>query len=181
MDIYELLNIALMLFLVVTAITIAVTRNLLAVSIMLGIFSLLMALMYLTLGAPDVAITEAAIGAGISTILVIASLLLTGAEEGESHHNRFISLGIILFTGAALIYATTGMPVFGDPNAITNNHLIPHYLETSGDEMGIPNIVTSILASYRGFDTLGETFVVFTAAMSILLLIGGKRDNEEKK
>ena len=55
------------------------------------------------------------------------------------------------------------MPAFGDPNAPVHTHVAPRYIGESGEEVGIPNIVTSVLASYRGFDTLGEVTVVFTA------------------
>ncbi|MCB2081608.1 MAG: DUF4040 domain-containing protein [Rickettsiales bacterium] len=171
MDAYTLINIVLLCFLIITAVAVAVIRNLLTATILLSVYSLLMAAMYLVLGAPDVAITEAAIGAGISTILLLAALLLTGEKEKASE-TPGSPLFVIAFTGIALIYATLGMPSFGDPSAVTNQHVAPYYLHASGEEIGIPNVVTSILASYRGFDTLGETFVVFTAAISVLLLIG---------
>jgi len=171
---YTAINIAVLTFLVLTSISVALVKNLLTATIMLSIYSLMMAVMYLVLGAPDVAITEAAIGAGISTLLFLAVLLLTGAEEKPSTH-PIIPLVVIVITAAALVYATAGMPVFGDAAAITNKHVASYYLENSSEQIGIPNVVTSVLASYRGYDTMGETFVVFTAGISILLLIGGKK------
>jgi multicomponent Na+:H+ antiporter subunit B len=53
--------------------------------------------------------------------------------------------------------------------------VVPRYLEESGAEIGLPNVVTSVLASYRGYDTLGETTVIFTAGIGVLLLLGGRR------
>ena len=47
----------------------------------------------------------------------------------------------------------------------------PDYLARSVAETGIPNVVTSVLASYRGFDTLGETTVIFTAGIAVLMLL----------
>ncbi len=170
----EIVNIALLFMLVITAIAVVVVRNLLVATILLTIYSLLMAGTYLILGAPDVAITEAAIGAGISTVLFLAAILLTGREE-KPMSNPVPPLLVMLITGGALVYATFGLSDFGDPAAVTNNYLIPYYIKESYHDMGIPNIVTSILASYRGFDTLGETFVVFTAAISVLALIGDKK------
>ena len=41
------------------------------------------------------------------------------------------------------------------------------------DSLHIPNVVTTVLASYRGFDTLGETIVVFTAGLGVLVLLSG--------
>jgi multicomponent Na+:H+ antiporter subunit B len=68
------------------------------------------------------------------------------------------------------------MPFYGAPDAPANLYLIQRFIEESGTEIGIPNIVTSILASYRGFDTLGETFVIFTAAIGVLVLLGRNRN-----
>jgi multicomponent Na+:H+ antiporter subunit B len=122
--------------------------------------------------------TEAAVGDGVSTILLLAPLLLTDYKEKKSKPN-LLPLIVISITGAALIYATIGMPDFGDPLAPANLHLAPHYIKESMNEIGIPNIVTSILASYRGFDTLGETFVVFTAGISVILLLGKNPKNKK--
>ena len=61
---------------------------------------------------------------------------------------------------------------FGDPAAPVHHHVAPRYIEDSPTEVGVPNMVTSVLASYRGFDTLGETVVVFTAGVGVLALLG---------
>jgi multicomponent Na+:H+ antiporter subunit B len=75
-------------------------------------------------------------------------------------------------TGAFLVFGTLDMPHYGDPQAPIHQHVAPRYIEVSGDEIGVPNIVTSVLASYRGYDTLGETVVIFTAGVAVLMLIG---------
>ena len=79
---------------------------------------------------------------------------------------------VVVFTGAALIFATLDMPSYGDPEAPIHKHVAPRYIEDSGREIGVPNIVTSVLASYRGYDTLGETAVIFTAGVGVLMMIG---------
>ena len=79
----------------------------------------------------------------------------------------------MLITGAALLYGTLDMPRFGDADAPIHRHVAPRYIRDSGTEIGVPNIVTSVLASYRGFDTLGEVTVIFTAGIGVLLLLGG--------
>ena len=79
---------------------------------------------------------------------------------------------MLLATGALLIYGTLDMPRYGDPTAPINQHVANRYIEKSGAEIGLPNIVTSVLASYRGYDTFGETAVVFTAAVGVLAIIG---------
>ena len=75
-------------------------------------------------------------------------------------------------SGAALIYGTLDMPPFGDPSNPAHQHVAPRYIQDSPQEIGLPNMVTSVLASYRSFDTLGETAVVFSAAISLFCLLG---------
>ena len=155
-----------------TALAAARIRNLFAVVILSGIFSLLAAVLYLVLNAVDVAFTEAAVGAGISTLLMLATLSLTSEVEKARFKIKLIPFAIVLGTGALLIYGTLDMPIFGDPNAPANLHVAPHYITKSGSEIDIPNIVTSVLASYRSFDTFGEVVVIFTAAIGVLILLG---------
>ena len=65
------------------------------------------------------------------------------------------------------------MPAYGDPNAPIHAHVAPRYINESPKEIGLPNFVTSVLASYRGYDTFGELGVIFTAGVSVMLLLGG--------
>ena len=88
---------------------------------------------------------------------------------------------LVTLTGAVLVYGTLDMPAFGDPNAPAQTHLAPHYLNESIAEIDVPNVVTSILASYRGFDTLGETAVVFAAGIGVLLILSGLRRRREEE
>lgn len=69
------------------------------------------------------------------------------------------------------MYGAMDLPSFGDPNAPANKHVVPRYLEGSLEESGVPNVVTAVLANYRGYDTLGETTVIFTAGISVILLV----------
>ncbi|MDA1089185.1 MAG: DUF4040 domain-containing protein [Proteobacteria bacterium] len=148
-------------------------RNLFAVVMLTGIFSLTAAVLYVILDAVDVAFTEAAVGAGISTVLMLGTLALTTSEEKtETTGGSPWALVLVVVTGCVLIYGTLDMPPFGDPTAAIHQHVAPYYLEKSGQEIGVANVVTSVLASYRGYDTLGEVFVIFTAAIGVLLIIG---------
>jgi len=155
-----------------TAFAAARIRNLFAVVILSGIFSPLAAVLYVVLNAVDVAFTEAAVGAGISTLLLLATLSLTSEVEKARFKVKLFPLFIVLLTGAALMYGTLDMPFFGDPNAPAQTHVAPRYINDSGTEIGVPNIVTSVLASYRSFDTFGEVVVIFTAAIGVLMLLG---------
>jgi multicomponent Na+:H+ antiporter subunit B len=90
---------------------------------------------------------------------------------------------VSIITGLVLIYGTLDLPHFGSPDAPVHLHVAPDYLVVRAPEIDIPNIVTAVLASYRGFDTLGEVVVVFAAGIGVLLLIGqhgvGRRSREE--
>jgi len=156
-------------------------RNLFAVVMFSGIYSLLAALLYVVMDAVDVAFTEAAVGAGIATVLMLGTLALTTEKEELGHKASPISLAVVIVTGAGLVYATLDMPRYGDPSAPIHHHVAPRYIEKSGAEVGVPNIVTSVLASYRGYDTLGEVTVIFTAAVGVMALIGRRRRRRRRR
>jgi multicomponent Na+:H+ antiporter subunit B len=178
-------NITLFSMLVITALAVVRMQRLFAVVMLSGAFSLLSALLLVTLDAVDVAFTEAAVGAGISTVLMLGTLALTSRTAKPSQHSNRLPLLVVIVTGAVLVYGTLDMPSFGDPNAPAHRHVAPEYLQRSITEIDVPNVVTAILASYRGYDTLGETAVVFTAGIGVLLLISGlgrrRRDPEEEE
>lgn len=163
----------LFVFLIATAITIAKVHDLLAAAMLFGIFSLLSAGMMLLMDAVDVSFTEAAVGAGISTVLILGALSLTDDEEKPSTHHRISGKLVVIATGALLVYGTLDMPSYGDASAPIHNHVAPEFVEGTRTLIDIPNIVTAVLASYRSFDTFGETTVVFTAAVGAMLLLGG--------
>jgi len=158
-------------FLVLTAVSIAWSNDLFASVMLTGIYSLLSAVFFVIMDAVDVAFTEASVGAGISTILMLSTLKLTGQFEDPSRHNTSLALVVVVVTGALLIFGTVDMPAFGDLASPVQQHVGPHYIEKSFGEIGVPNIVTSVLASYRGFDTFGETVVIFTAGIGVLALL----------
>lgn len=176
----NLVDITLLTFLAITAIAIIRLHNLFAVVMLFGIFSLLSAGLFVVLDAVDVAFTEAAVGAGISTVLMLATLALTYSHKEEksekkSVHTAWLPLIVVIITGSMLIYGTSDLPAFGDANGPSQKHVAPYYLEKSMPEIGVPNVVTAVLASYRGFDTLGEVAVIFTAGVAVMLLIGRRR------
>ena len=171
----EVINTLLLLFMCVAAFAILRQRNLFAVVMLGSAFSLLSAGMFVLLDAVDVAFTEAAVGAGISTILMLGVLSLTRSRERIPVSVPTLPIFVVILAGLALMYAALGMPEFGSPEAPIHGHVAPRYVEQSGTEVGLPNIVTSVLASYRGFDTLGEVTVIFTAGIGVMLLLGLRR------
>ena len=169
----EAITLVLFGLLVIVALFIAYTRDLFAAVMLSGIFSLLCASLYVIMDAVDVAFTEAAVGAGISTVLMLIVLNLTHDKEAEAVQFKVMPLVVCLCTGAALIYATGDMPLFGTANApVHTSETGQYYVNQAYDDAEIINPVTTVLASYRGYDTLGETTVVFTAAIAVMLLLG---------
>lgn len=150
-------------------------RGLFAAVMLMGIYSFLGASWMLLLDAPDVAFTEASVGAGISTILALATLALTTRKAKAPVRRPALPLLVVAVTGAALVYGTLDMPHFGDPEAPANNYPHPSYVERAEHDIHVPNVVTAVLASYRGYDTLGETVVIFTAGIAVLALLRGSR------
>ena len=168
----SLFSLFLLVLLVITAVAVVQSRNLFAAVMLLSIFSLLLAANFLLMDAADVALTEAAIGAGISTVLFLGALALTGEHEAPRKGPRLLSLLTVITATAVVIFATFDKPAFGDPQAPVQQHVAPWYLEKTPEYIDIPNVVTAVLGSYRGYDTLGEVFVVFTAGIGVLFLLG---------
>ena len=165
------------------AITVGIVRirNLFGVVVLFGIYSFLMASVMIVLDAVDVAMTEAAIGAGISTVLMLSALYLTKTHESDPIFSQIPALLVAIVTAAILVFGTIDLPPFGDATNPVHLNVANYYLENSIKQTTVPNVVTSVLASYRGFDTLGETAVVFTAGIGVLMLLRGRRKTKGKK
>ncbi len=153
------------------AIAIVRVRDLFAAGMLFAIYSLLSAALFTVLDAGDVALTEAAVGAGISTILVLAVLALARRFEHPTSGHNLLALTVVFITGAVLIYATLDLPEFGQPDNPAQVHVGPYYIENSYTDMGVPNMVAAVLASYRSIDTMGEAFVIFTAGLAVFALL----------
>ena len=169
-----LINVVLLFMMAMTAIAIARLRSLFAIVMLSGVYSLFSATWFIVVDAVDVAFTEAAVGAGMSTALILGAMLLTTrkVKEDDKVLKRLTPLLICVVTGGVLMYATIDLPGFGDPNSPANVYLAQEFLERNYGDIAIPNVVTSILSSYRGFDTYGEAGVVFVAGVAVALLLG---------
>jgi multicomponent Na+:H+ antiporter subunit B len=172
-DVTLALDIALLAMLLVMAGAIVRTRSLLAAIILFSIYSLVSAVWLVVMDAADVAFTEAVVGAGVSTIVLLGAILLTRGEAEKPDWRRLIAPALVCASvGGLLIYATTGLPALGDPASPANAHVGRTYLEAAPRDIGVPNIVTAVLSSYRGFDTWGETAVIFAAGIGVALMLG---------
>lgn len=168
-----LINILFLAILFVVAIAIARLRSLFAIVMLSGVYSLVSAAWYILVDAVDVGFTEAAVGAGMSTAVLLGAMLLTARTAKPEKPLKRIGPFLVCFAaGVMLIYATIDLPALGDPNSPANTGVGLTYLKINWFDSGVPNVVTTVLASYRGFDTLGETAVVFTAGLAVALLLG---------
>jgi multicomponent Na+:H+ antiporter subunit B len=167
-----------LLFVVVSAAGALASRNLLSSVLFFGAFSFFVVIVYTLLGAPDVAFTEAIIGVSVATVFFVAGLHRTreaepppGEENGRPAVPRWLGLAAVLFLGGALLLALRDLPRVGDPASPASTHVSPRFIERAQEETGTANFVTAVLADYRGYDTLGETVVVFGAAVAALLVL----------
>lgn len=167
-----IIDAAMLTIIIILACGILMVRNLFSAIIISGVFSMNMAALFVLLAAPDVAFTEAAVGGGFSTILMLAAMGVLRQEEKLKPEFKLTPFLFILATGAIVFFGTLDLAPHGSKVAAPHLHVAPSYLERSIPDTGVPNVVTSILASYRGFDTLGEVFVIFTAGIAVLALIG---------
>jgi len=86
---------------------------------------------------------------------------------------KLAALLTVIVTGGLLLYATGDFPDWGDPLSPANaGDLSTYYIQDSRDATEVPNLVTSVLADYRGYDTMFETVVIFVAGLGILSILG---------
>ena len=84
---------------------------------------------------------------------------------------KWLAVPIMGLFLALMLYASADLPDRGDPEAPASVHVSPFYIERSVEDTETPNTVTAVLADYRGYDTLGETIVIFTAGLACILIM----------
>ncbi len=175
--------ILMILLTLLAVITLAIIRqrNMFGVVILASIFSFLMASVMLVLDAVDVAMTEASVGAGISTVLFIAALYLTQSQEYPQVRHVLIPMFVSVVVGSALIWGMFSLPPFGAADTPMHTHTVDGYIAASKAHDMPPNMVTAVLADFRGFDTLGEVTVIFTGGIGVLMLLSGRRKKKRRK
>lgn len=94
------------------------------------------------------------------------------------HEFAFIGVIVVLVAliASVLLLSIMEMPVYGEVTNPTNNYVTGRYVDMGPTESGGSNLVANIVLDYRGYDTLLETTVIFTAVMSIMVLWGVKKE-----
>lgn len=172
----ELVVATLVAFVALTALATALFRDVLSAIIVFAAYSLGMALLYTYLLAPDVALTEAAIGAGVTTILLLLTIAKTVRPSTDALFERIDVPALVVVGAFALVLgalALPEMPAIGSEQAPVwaNPDVTQYYLENTYDETSVTNTVAAVLAAYRGFDTFGEAVVVFGAAVAVMVVL----------
>ena len=84
---------------------------------------------------------------------------------------KIVSILIAILATSALLVGVKDFPNWADPNQPASVHVSPRYIEKTVEETAVPNVVTSVLADYRGYDTMFETSVIFTAGVAVMMLL----------
>jgi multicomponent Na+:H+ antiporter subunit B len=173
------LDLLLFAVLLATAIAAVWLRDLLATVAVLTVFSLFVALLFAGLGAVDVAFVEAVLGSAFVGILFLAALAIAGrGGERTRRPARLLALPLVVAFVGLMVFATFDLPDRGDPEAPAHTHVSPTYLERSLTDTETPNVVTAVLADYRSHDTFGETLVIVTAALSAVVILARREEQE---
>ncbi|MGI4776469.1 MAG: DUF4040 domain-containing protein [Janthinobacterium lividum] len=166
------LLIVFLILLIMVSFKLIFLRNLLENVIFMSAFSLLISICYLLMDAPDVAMTEVALGACLSTCVLLNFIKMVG---GRLNTNRTRTVSSTIICGMfvfSLTQASLNLPRYGDSNSPLNQGFASkYYLQNTQKDIGIPSPVAAILASYRGYDTLGETSVILIAGLAVLLIL----------
>jgi multicomponent Na+:H+ antiporter subunit B len=167
------LELALVAFVLACALATALLRDVLAAVIAFGAYSLGIAIIWVLLRAPDVGLTEAAVGAGVMTILFLLTIAKTVRPADERTLERVDVRALGVAAALVLVLSTTlgALPPVGAEAPGSTGEVSTYYLEHAYEETEVENAVTAVLASYRGFDTLGEAVVVYAAGVGILVVL----------
>ena len=171
----EAIEVALLVFVVSSALAAAFLRDVLGSIIAFSAYSLGIAIIWVFLRAPDVGLTEAAVGAGIMTVLFLVTIAKTARPSDERTFERIDFRAAAVALTLVVVLSTTLFalpPVGAADSAAVSDDVTRHYLDNAYEETGVKNAVTAVLAAYRGFDTLGEAVVVFAAGVSMLVILG---------
>lgn len=84
---------------------------------------------------------------------------------------KITGLLTVVICGVILIVYAMDFPDFGAIDSPASLHLSPYFVEHTMEDARVPNIVTTVLADYRGYDTMYETTVVFTAGLACFFLL----------
>jgi len=159
-----------------------ISRNLIESIIFMSAFSLFISVCYLFMDAPDVAMTETALGACLSTCVILNLVKIVGQDIGKTQKiNIILATLLCVVLVVSLSWASLDLPEFGLQDSALHSHLTNYYVENTKKDIGVPSMVAAILASYRGYDTLGETTVILIAGLAVLVIVSRRKRSDASK
>jgi multicomponent Na+:H+ antiporter subunit B len=161
----ELFSVFVLLLSLAIAGSSSVIQNVLLASLM----SLMLCILYVLMDAPDVAMTEASIGSCISTIITL-NLLQFVPNKITTKKSRILPFLMCFVLAIILMYMGWDFYPYGSEEGAVHSHLGRYFIHNTEKDIGIPSFVTSILASYRGYDTFGETAVIVIASIGVYII-----------
>ncbi|MDP3919471.1 MAG: DUF4040 domain-containing protein [Candidatus Omnitrophota bacterium] len=172
----ETINILLILFALVCGVAAVYVRELVSATFLLGAYSFFLAVLWAVLAAVDVAFTEAMVGVGASTIFLVLALFRSKHSVAPQPVTAKHVFAFFLIAGLGLLFfwGSADLPFLGDALAPANLHVSPYYIRHAMEHSHTPNMVTAVVVDYRGFDTLIESVVIFTAGVACLLVMRTK-------
>lgn len=166
------------LVLLIACFWLIISRNLIESIIIMSVFSLFIGICYLLMDAPDVAMTETALGACLSTCVLLNVAKIVGEDAGKLKKLNTLFAAILCSSFVAILtWVSFDLPSFGTQDSEIQTHLTKYYLQNTRTDIAIPSFVAAILASYRGYDTLGETTVILIAGLAVLVIVSRKKTN----
>lgn len=166
-------------FLLLGSVAALAMRNLLSAVITVGLVGMGLSILFLLLGAPDIAITQVVVEVIVVTVMIRVTTRTADEERGRPRSLAAVVAGVgavLVLVGAALA-AFASLPAFGAARAVPADWYLAHAERATG----ATNVVTAILLDFRGYDTLGEVTVIVAAIAGALVvarhLVGdGARD-----
>ncbi|PSP33684.1 cation:proton antiporter [Halobacteriales archaeon QH_10_67_22] len=168
------LELGLLVFILTCAVATALLRDVLGSIIAFSAYSLAIAVAWVFLRAPDVGLTEAAVGAGVMTVLFLLTIAKTVRPSSDRTLERVDLPALAVSVALVAVLATTlfALPAAGAADsAVATDDVTAYYLDNAYEETQVKNAVTAVLAAYRGFDTLGEAVVVYAAGVGLLVVL----------
>ena len=153
-------------------------------------FSATISCCYIILDSPDVAMTEVALGAALSTTILLNAVKIINHDNNilitnnYSYAERLFILAVILIAVIFVISAINlgnNIAEFGDANSMLHKGVSKYYISNTYSDTHVPSMIAAILASYRGYDTLGETLVILLAAIAVTFIMFADKAPKNKE
>lgn len=153
------------------------SRRLISSLVSLGTVGMLLSIYFLILGAPDIAITQLVVET-LTLIILLSAITGRDVTADMTSSKVYASLFIVIFAVSILTifsYSRFIFPEFG----YANMRVGKEYLYLAPEKLKAANAVTAIVLDFRGYDTIGEATVIFTAIIGVMVLLRKKGKKDE--